>query len=83
MSKAVKLTNPKGEVKEFTNVDFFAFKHQVVETKVFKEWASENNVCGTYMHNNVKRLSTSVVEKFLELKGYKWEENENKTNSDV
>lgn len=78
--KAVKLTNPKGQVKEFTNVDFFAFKKQVTETKVFKAWASENNVCGTYKHNNEERLNTSVVEKFLDLKGYKWEENKTHNN---
>lgn len=78
--KAITLANPAGQVKEFTNVDFFAFKKQVTETKVFKAWASENNVCGTYKHNNEERLNTSVVEKFLELKGYKWEENNKHEN---
>ncbi|WP_321437152.1 hypothetical protein [uncultured Bacteroides sp.] len=73
MSKSIKLINPKGEVKEFTNVEFFGFKNQVVETNSFISWANANNVCGTYMHNNERRLNTSVVDKFLEMKGYKWE----------
>lgn len=78
--KAITLTNPAGQTKEFTNVEFFEYKHQVVKSNVFKSWANENNVCGKYNHNGEERLNTSVVEKFLELKGYKWVENNKHKN---
>jgi len=54
-------------------VGFFGFKKQVSESNSFKTWANANNVCGTYKHNGVDMLNVSVIEKFLEIKGYQWD----------
>lgn len=71
--KAIKLINPHGDVKEFSNVEFYGFKDQVADTVSFKSWAASHNVCGRFTHNGKEVLNTQVIEAFLIDRGYKWE----------
>ena len=73
MSK-IKLTNPKGETKIFDDsIEYLNFKKQILNSQTFISWASLNTLSGTFPHDGTQMLNHLVIEKFVEVKGYKIE----------
>ena len=80
--EAITLKNPKGQEKEFTNVEFYGFKEEVSKSKSFIGWAEKNNTAARLTYNGVSYLNVRAIERFLTEVGYVWKENF-KTGKDI
>lgn len=72
--KAITLINPKGELRELTNVEFFELQLQYAKSSVCKKWSSEKNIALWIrggIENKETVLSISAINKFLIESGYK------------
>lgn len=69
----IKVTNPKGETREFDENGYLNLKLQTLNSHSFSVWCETNEISGTFQHEGSSRVNHQVIEKFLELKGYKIE----------
>lgn len=73
--EAITLTNPKGQQKDFTNVEFYEFKDVVSKSKSFDDWAKKSGTGPYVKYNGATYLNIGAIERFLNEKGYTWKEN--------
>lgn len=73
--EAITLTNPKGETKDFTNVEFYEFKDTVSRSKSFQLWAQKSGTGSHINYNGTTYLNVRAIERFLHELGYDWKEN--------
>lgn len=66
----VKITNPKGQCKELTNIEYYSLLVDFAKTNPIKIWASQNRENVWFVWKNERRINIEVVEKFLKEKGY-------------
>lgn len=69
-----KVINPSGEIKIMTDGEFLSFKTQVAKSQSFGSWTNINGLLGTFLHQEKDRINYPVVDKFLEIRGYKIEQ---------
>lgn len=75
--EAITLINPKGQKKDFTNVEFYGFKDEVSRSQSFLKWAQKNSTGTHIMYNGATHLNVRAIERFLHEVGYVWIENFN------
>lgn len=46
----VRLTNPKGQVKEMSDEEYTHLLWEFIDSKPFIQWSIENNLPGSYTH---------------------------------
>lgn len=68
----IHLTNPKGQVRDFTTREFHEYLEEVVKCDSFKRWNSRVDMPVHFTHDGEKKLNVWLVEAFLKEKGYKW-----------
>lgn len=66
----VKITNPKWQCKELTNIEYYSLLVDFAKTNPIKIWASQNRENVWFVWKNERRINIEVVEKFLKEKGY-------------
>lgn len=71
----VRLTNPKGQVKEMSDEEYTHLLWEFIESKPFIQWSMENNLPGSYTHGGKRILNRMVVQTFFNRMGYKVEKN--------
>ena len=76
MKQPVTITNPKGQVKELSNVEFYGLLTQFFKTKTFRTWSDRRNIAGEIKINGEMKMSPTAVEMFLRESGYKIEKAE-------
>lgn len=68
--KAITLTNPKGEKRDLTNVEFFELQTQYVKSKAFSEWSAKRKISGYIGTGKDVKISPTAVNMFLKESGY-------------
>ncbi len=71
----VRITNPKGQVKELSDKEYTQLLWEFIESKPFIKWSIENNLPGSYIHGGKKILNRVVMNIFFLKMGYKIEKN--------
>lgn len=71
----VRITNPKGQVKELSDKEYTQLLWEFIESKPFIKWSIENNLPGSYIHGGKKILNRAVMNIFFLKMGYKIEKN--------
>lgn len=69
-SKRIRLWNPKGEVRELDDLEYYELVLRFAATRRFREWCGRRKVAGEAVVNGTVRVSITAVEMFLRDSGY-------------